>query len=254
MDEAAGALRLVVAGVVLVLLARAGRVAWRNRAVAVAVWRRVRWRHVIGSVGLLVVVVTTLVGLIALVPGADWGLGRLIGLSGNAVFAPLETATSGAGAGTAGSGDTAGATWPGVVVAVGVVLFLTALLAMFPWLAYVEERVFREGLEDAGLPRELWAALKFGLIHLVMLIPIGAALAIGVAGFAYGRIYRRAFARAQASPRMEAGPFGVPVVVEPSVRQARGEAVLASTVWHTTFNSLIVISLLVSFVAGWLLA
>lgn len=251
MDEAAGALRLVVAGVVLVLLARAGRVAWRNRTVAVAVWRRVRWHHILGSVGLLVVVVTTLAGLIALVPGADWGLGRLIGLSGNAVFAPLETATHGAG--TTGSGATTTATWPGVVVGVGVVMFLTALLAMFPWLAYVEERVFREGLEDADLPRELWAALKFGLIHLVMLIPIGAALAIGVAGFVYGRIYRRAFARAQANTRVEAGPFGVPVVVEPSVRQARSEAVLASTVWHTSFNSLIVLSLLLSFVAGWLL-
>lgn len=254
MDEAAAGLRLVVAGLVLVLLARAGRVAWRNRAVAVAVWRRVRWHHLVGSLGLLAVVITTLVGLITLVPGADWGLGRLIGLSGNAVFAPLEAATSsGAGTGT-GSGDAAAATWPGVVVAVGVVLFLTALLAMFPWLAYVEERVFREGLEDADLPRELWAALKFGLIHLVMLIPIGAALAIGVAGFAYGRIYRRAFGRARASGRMQAGPFGVPVMAGPTVRQARSEAVLASTVWHATFNSLIVISLLVSFVAGWLLA
>lgn len=253
MDEAAAGLRLAVAGIVLVLLVRAGRVAWRNRAVAVTVWRRVRWHHVVGSLGLLAVVITTLVALVTLVPGADWGLGRLIGLSGNAVFAPLEAAThSGADSGSGNAGTSA--TWPEVAIAVGVVLFLLALLAMFPWLAYVEERVFREGLEDADLPHQLWAALKFGLIHLVMLIPVGAALAIGVAGFVYGRIYRRAFARAQASTRMEAGPFGVPVVVEPSVRQARSEAVLASTVWHTTFNSLIVLSLLLSFVAGWLVA
>jgi hypothetical protein len=141
-----------------------------------------------------------------------------------------------------------------MLTAVGVVVFLTALLAMFPWLAYVEERTFREGLEEAGLAEELWTALKFGLLHLIMLIPVGAALAIGVAGFAYGRIYRRAFARSREQARTEAGPFGVPVVVGPTVREARNEAVLTSTVWHATFNSLIVLTLLVSFVAGWLLA
>lgn len=247
-------LRLAVAAVVLVLLARAGRMAWCNRDVAVAVWRRVRWRHIVGSVGLLAVVLTILVGLVTLVPGAGWGLGRLIGLSGNAVFAPLEAATYGGASADSGNAGATAATWPGVVTAVGVVLFLLALLAMFPWLAYVEERVFREGLEDADFPRQLWAALKFGLVHLVMLIPIGAALAIGVAGFAYGRIYRRAFARAQARTRMEAGAFGVRVVVTPTVGEARSEAVLVSTVWHTTFNSLVVIGLLVSFVVGWLLA
>jgi hypothetical protein len=247
----------LVAGLVLLLLARAGVMAWRHRRVALAVWRRIRWHHVAGSLGLLVVVVATLLGLIGFVPGAGWGLGSLIGLTGNAVFAPLEAAmgggepaASGAAAGDAG----AAASWPGMLTAVGVVVFLTALLAMFPWLAYVEERTFREGLEEAGLAEELWTALKFGLLHLIMLIPVGAALAIGVAGFAYGRIYRRAFARSREQARTEAGPFGVPVVVGPTVREARNEAVLTSTVWHATFNSLIVLTLLVSFVAGWLLA
>lgn len=257
--DGAAALRLVVVGVVLLLLARAGVMAWRHRRVALAVWSRVRWYHVAGSLGLIGAVVATLLALIAFVPGAGWGLGRLIGLSGNAVFAPLETAAQSGGGGVGGAGGpgasgTGGTTWPGVLVAGGVVLFLTALLAMFPWLAYVEERVFREGLEDADLRRELWVAVKFGLVHLVMLIPVGAALAIGVAGFAYGRIYRRAFARSRRRARTEAGPFGLPVVVGPTVQQARNEAVLTSTVWHATFNSLIVLTLLASFVLSWLLA
>lgn len=245
----------LVAGVVLVLLARAGVMAWRHRRVALAVWSRVRWQHVAGSLGLLAVVVGTLLGLIGFVPGAGWGLGSLIGLTGNAVFAPLEAVTHGGepAAGAAGEAGAAAA-WPGLLVAVGVVVFLTALLAMFPWLAYVEERVFREGLEDVGLAEEVWTALKFGLAHLVMMIPIGAALAIGVAGFAYGRIYRRAYARSRERARTEAGPFGVPVVVGPTVREARNEAVLTSTVWHATFNSLIVLTLLLSFVVGWALA
>lgn len=246
------AVRIVIVGLVCVLLVRSAGLAWHHRRLATSVWRRIRPRHLLGSLGLLTTVVGVLSLLIAYVPLADWGLGRLVGLYGNAVFAPLEEATRrGDAAGAAGS---AAAVWPGVAVAVGVVAFLVALLAMFPWLAYVEERTFREGLEDAGLGREVWTAAKFGLVHLVMLIPLGAALAIGVAGFVYGRVYRRAFARARAHTRMEAGPFGIPVVLGPSVREARSEAVLAATVWHTTFNSLIVATLLLGFVAEWTLA
>lgn len=246
------ALRLVVVGVVLMLLARAGRMAWRHRGLAVTVWRRVRPRHVVGSLGLFVVVAGLLSALLAYVPGAGWGLGAEIGLYGNAVFAPvLEARQAAAGGATTTSAAPA---WVGAASAAGVVAFLTALVAMFPWLAYVEERTFREGLETAGLARQVRVALTFGAIHLVMLIPLGAALAIGVAGFVYGRIYRRAFARARAAARREAGPFGAPVVVGPTTARAREEAVLAATVWHATFNSLIVVLLLLSFVAQWLLA
>jgi hypothetical protein len=137
-----------------------------------------------------------------------------------------------------------------VLVTVG---FLGGLVLLFPWLAYVEERVFREGLEQAGLARELWTALKFGLVHMIMLIPLAAALAIGVAGFVYGRIYRRAYRRAAARSDVVEGPFGIPVTVRPPAPQLRAEAVLASTVWHATFNSTIVALILVGFIAEWYL-
>jgi len=177
---------------------------------------------VFGSIVLLGVVVVVASLLIAAVPVSGISLGSLIGLTGNAVFAPVEQA--------AAVGGTAPA--PGVDVAVWIATaaFLLLLLALFPWLAYVEERVFRHGLERGGIGTQLWTALRFGLIHLVMLVPLAAALGVGVAGFFYGRVYLRTFHRVNA----EHGPAA-----------ARSEAVLASTVWHATFNSLIVVTLLV---------
>lgn len=247
----AGYLRLAVAGVVLVLLARAACVAWRNRRLAVTVWRRIRARHVLGSFALLVIVLSVAVGLLELVPATGYGLGMLVGLNSNAVFAPLEEAslrTGGAGlAGAAGGTPSAGV--EALAIAVAACAFLTCLLLMFPWLAYVEERTFREGLEDATVLREIATALRFGLLHLVMLIPVAAALAIAVAGFVYGRIYRRAHRRAAVRFSMVDGPLG-PVRVATSPARARGEAVLESTVWHTTFNSLIVVLVLAGVLLG----
>lgn len=251
----AASLRLAIAGVILLLLARAGRMAWRNRALARAVWRRIRARHVAGAFGLLVVVLSIALTLLEVVPVTRLGLGSLVGLTGNAVFAPVEEAAIRAGA-DAGSGAVAG-TPAGpdlgqIAVAVGTTAFLGGLLLLLPWLAYVEERTFREGLEDASPLREAWTALRFGLVHLVMLIPLAAALAIAVAGFAYGRVYRRAHARAAGRTTVAEGPGGLPVAVAPSPARVRGEAVLEATVWHATFNSLVVLLVALGFALTWL--
>ena len=217
--------RLAVAAVIIVLLARAARAAWHNRAIIPAVWRRIRVRHVAGSLVLLVVVLGVAVGLMTLVPVTGYGLGSLIGLTSNAVFAPVEEAAARSSTVTGPAAQTVTS-----AVNVASLLFLGGLLVLFPWLAYVEESVFREGLETVGVGGRLWSALRFGLLHLVMLVPLAAALAIAVAGLFYGAVYRRAFARSG----------------------RRDEAVLASTVWHTTFNSTIVVLLIAGFATGWL--
>lgn len=228
-------LRLLVALAVVGLLGRAVRPAWRNRGLATTVWRRIRPRHVVGCLALLTVVLATAVGLMAAVPATAYGLGTFIGLSGNAVFAPLDEVAARTGSSAAPGGD------GGVLLLVAG--FLGVLLALFPWLAYVEERVFREGLEDAGPARELWTALRFGLVHLVMLIPVAAAVAVGVAGFAYGRVYRAAYARVRRR-QAATSAYGLRLSAVEEQQQARDEAVLAATVWHTTFNSLIVLLVL----------
>jgi membrane protease YdiL (CAAX protease family) len=247
-------LRLAIVAWILVTLARVARVAWRQRPLAFAVWRAVRPRHVVGALGLLTVVAGLAGALIGLVPGMDLGLGRLVGLTSNAVFAPLEEGLARA--------EPPPETGPDWALILGASAFLLPLLLLLPWLAFVEEEVFRAGLEDAGAGRVALASLVFGLVHLVMLVPVAAALAIGVAGAFYARVYRRGHAQGPAAPPVarrcyrptrrarraaaasRAASPGVPgaVVLEgpdPAERQAAG--VFAATIWHTTFNSLVVL-------------
>ncbi|MFN2555370.1 MAG: hypothetical protein ABR592_00610 [Nitriliruptorales bacterium] len=269
-----GPLRLVIAALVLCLLARAAAGAWRNRLLAAVVWRKVGLRHIAGAFGLFTLV-ATLASLLLTSPLLRFGLGSIVGFSGNAVFTPLEELTARSGL----VGADGGHDWYLVAAAT---VFLGFIALLVPWLAFIEEEIFRGGLEEADLRQEVGAALRFGLVHLVMLVPIAAALAIAVAGFCYGRIYRRAYhsdahtrvpevvARTyRPTPRarsaalralrrrtppvhlpedgpaalFEGGslPIAPSAAVPAQLRQASG--VLASTVWHATFNSLVLVLL-----------
>ena len=256
-------LRLFIAGWIVVLLVRSARTAWSHRRLVAEVWRRVTLRHVLGSALLVTAVLAVAAMLLTGVPWLGHGLGSLVGFHGNAVFVPLEEAVARSGPAPAGGPD-----WMLIGLATGFLAFLVALL---PWLAFVEEEVFRAGLERADLGQQLRSALWFGLVHLVMLVPLAAALAIATAGFAYGRIYRRAFARTQGDdlPPAVAAAFrptkraaaaasaarrdahsgdgsaaggGTPVDVQVDRRPERRQAAatLASAVWHTTFNTLVI--------------
>lgn len=251
-------LRLLVALVILFLLLRAGAGALRHRKLAFAVWHGIRPRHVVGAFGLLLVVATVAAVLLE-VPFLRYGLGSVLGFSGNAVFAPLEEAAI-----RAAPQAPRTAQWGILLLATAFLGFLAALL---PWLAFVEEEVFRAGLEDAPARQELLTALRFGLVHLVMLVPLAAALAIAVAGGVYGRLYRCRYGRAGPAEQLPLAvvrsyrptrrallaarraaalaapePEGsVATLALPLRRQAA--AVYESTVWHTTFNSLVVLLL-----------
>ncbi len=246
-------LRVVVVVGVLALLVRAGRAAWGRRDLSLQIWRAIRPRHVIGSLGLMVVVLGVAVTLLTVVPLTGLGVGSLIGLDGNAVFAPIDSALD-APVQAAEQQQTGGPA-PGVpwIDVVGVTGFLALLVLLFPHLAHGEEAAFRTGWEDYDPLRQVLSALRFGLIHLVMLIPFAAAVAVGFAGFAYGRIYRRSYRRAavprtvipQHRPRLaeDADGFTRLVMGPPSPVQvvdrtaARRQAVFDAAVWHTTFNT-----------------
>jgi hypothetical protein len=252
-------LRLAIVAWILVTLARAGRVAWRQRRLVIAVWRGIRPRHVLGAIAMLTLVASVAGVLVGFVPGMDLGLGRLVGMTSNAVFAPLEE-----GLAHAGPAPETGPDW---ALALGASAFLLPLLLLLPWLAFVEEEIFRAGLEHATPARVALASIVFGLVHLVMLVPLGAALAIGVAGGFYARAYRRGHAtaaptppvvhrafrptrrarRAAARARLLSPALGVGAAPDgpaPEDRQVSG--VFAATVWHATFNSLVVLLVWVS--------
>lgn len=247
-------LRTVIALLVLFLLVRAGLVAWRQRALTRAVWRAVTWRHLVGSIGLLGLVLVTATVLLIAVPGMDVGLGRLVGTTGNAVFTPLEQ-----GLAWTGPAPPTGTDW---ALLVGGSTFLGLLALLLPWLAFVEEEVFRAGLEVASWPRVVVASLGFGLLHLIMLVPLAAALAIGVAGFGYAVVYRRAHATHRAArgvaPGVAVRTFrptrrALAVVAsspDPTWQDAQAAGVFQAAVWHTTVNTLIVATVWTTVVLG----
>lgn len=263
------ALRPVLAFAVLVLLARVARVSWHHRELTLAVWRAVRWRHLFGAALLLAVVGGTATLLVTTVPGAGLGLGDLVGTEANAVFAPLEEGLARAGP--------AAPTGPDWALLAGASAFLLPLLLLLPWLAYVEEELFRAGLEDASWPRVVLASVAFGLVHLVMLVPLGAGLAISLAGFAYALAYRhghrggasrelpavalrtfRATKRSRAAaersrastPQDRTAPAAATLVVDRGPERSQAAGVFRATVWHATFNSLVVLIVWASLVVA----
>lgn len=263
----ASVVRLAIAAWILVTLGRAARGAWHHRRLTTTIWSSLRPRHLLGGAGLLVAVVGVATLLVEHVPGLGVGLGTLLGFEANAVFSPLEEAVARTPAPTTGTVD-----WPLLLLSSA---FLLPLVVLLPWLAFVEEEVFRAGLEDASLPVELRSALVFGLVHLVMLVPLGAALAVGGCGFVYGRVYRRAHAttdgadvppaalrsyrptrRSLVAANRARTPQGVLVaagvggIEDHSPERRQAAAVLASSVWHTTFNTLVVLLVWASLVVA----
>ncbi len=248
-------LRLAISAWILVVLVRSARNAWARRDLLVLVWRGLRPSVVARAAGLLVVVVLVATLLLELVPPLRYGLGTLVDFDGNAVFTPLEEA-----AGALGPPPELGPDWPLIALATG---FLGFLLLLLPWLAFVEEEVFRAGTELLDRRGQALAALRFGLVHLVMLVPVGAALAIAVAGWVYGRVYRREALREELAdppaPAMRAYrptrrareaevarrglvPEGTAAaVLEHTIERRQVAGVLAAATLHTAFNSLVLL-------------
>lgn len=76
-------------------------------------------------------------------------------------------------------------------------LTVAILFVLIPYLAYSEEEMFREELYIAPLGKKIAGSFKFGMIHLVMFIPIAAGIALTFAGlvflFAGQAYYRKAY-------------------------------------------------------------
>lgn len=257
---------MLIIAAVLVLLVRAGRMAWSRRKLAVRIWRAIRPRHIIGSLGLVVIVLGVALALLVFVPFTGVGLGQVVGLQGNAVFAPIDDALE-APLDAAVQAQETGAPPPGVpwTDVAAVTSFLAALVLMFPHLAHAEEAAFRSGWEKLNTRQQILSAFRFGMIHLIMLIPLAAALAVAVAGYVYGRIYVRAYHRAArprlvipsgALPRLAEDDQGLTRLVmgppspEYTVDQvaARRQAVFDAAVWHATFNTTVALLVWVGYI------
>jgi hypothetical protein len=112
--------------------------------------------------------------------------------------------------------------------------FFVLLLFFIPFLAEFEEQTFRKGRND--LLESIPTSITFGLVHMLMGIPLAAAIAIMWIGFAYAWKYCRSYDRSmERNNRM---------YYLDSWRIAEEEGVNASTVMHTMSNSLLILTLL----------
>jgi hypothetical protein len=142
------------------------------------VWQLVaglRLRHFVRAVPVLLAVLT-LATLFMTVPGLDFGWWTALGGTGNPVV----------GVGPKGS-------TPGPLQTIIPAVFVTLLLIGLPLLVEGEEWVFRRGAQFRGRAANARRSVLFGLVHALIGIPIGVAMALSVGGFYFNWAYLRAW-------------------------------------------------------------
>jgi hypothetical protein len=167
--------------------------------------RGIRFRHVWPVPIVLTLVLATAVLLVQL-PVLSWGWWTALGGQGNPVF---------------GSNDQTNGTpleWLLPLV------FIMLLVPALPLFALREEQMFRQGAEHWSWIRRVVMALAFGLVHAIVGIPIGFALALSIGGAYFQFRYLRCF-RQTGSQR---------------------EAVLESTRAHTAYNGIVLVGAVVA--------
>jgi hypothetical protein len=146
------------------------------RARIVTIVRGVRPWHVVLAVPVLVAVATA-ASLLVEVPGLDWGWWTAIGGEGNPVVGSTER--------------TAGTVLEWLIPLV----FLLLLIPVLPLFAEREEQIFRAGAETWSAGRRVRRGVEFGLVHALVGIPIGVALALSIGGWYFTAVYLRAHRR-----------------------------------------------------------
>lgn len=168
----------------LVAVALVGRAAHntytssKNRRLVRHIWTGTRPTHLMLALGILAAVIGVLIALVTYVPVLNIGLANLFGgTGGNIVGAPFELLAE---------------TSP-LLMAAGAMVYGTTLVAILPRLAYEEEVLFRATSIDLTHSEQITKALVFGLVHMLVLVPLSAALAIAVGGYLYTRVWLHRF-------------------------------------------------------------
>lgn len=167
-------LTLAVLAFVGFRLVDAVRLSFAERSHVWQVVAGLRPRHFLGALPVLLAVFATAIFLFQ-VPGMTFGWWTAIGGQGNPVF---------------GTGRPEAV---GPLEVVLPVVFGVLLVLGLPLLVEGEEWVFRRGAERRSRARNLWWAVLFGLVHAVVGVPIGAALALSIGGVYFTRSYLRAW-------------------------------------------------------------
>lgn len=201
-ERLSNVLSLVVLAVVGVRLVQAVTLSrsQRGRSLSREVWTRLRWRHIWPVPFVLTGVLLVAIPLM-LVPGLQWGWWSALGGDGNPIFGSSSTTT--------------GTVWAWLIP----LIFMALVLLALPLFANAEERMFRMGAQRWSTRRRVVKVVQFGLIHALIGIPIGVALALSVGGAYFMAVYLRSFA----------------------LTGSTTEATLESTRAHTAYNASIIV-------------
>jgi len=183
-----------------------------GKAAIVPIVKGLRPRHFV-PVPFLLTAVLAAATLLVQFPVLDFGWWTALGGEGNPVFGSTER--------------TRGTPLEVVIPIVFILLLLPAL----PLFARREEELFRLGAERWSTARRVWKAVQFGLVHALIGIPIGVALALSIGGAWFQFVYLRAY-------RYSGGD---------DVRHRRWEALLESTRAHLAYNATIAVIVLALF-------
>jgi hypothetical protein len=147
-----------------------------GRGRTAVILRGLRFRHFVPPIPVLCLVVIAVIVLLQ-VPLLDFGWWSAIGGIGNPV-----TGTTDRTAGTA-------LAW------IIPLCFIVLLIPALPLFAETEERIFRLGSERRTRLQQIGKGIQFGLVHALIGIPIGAALALSIGGWYFTWWYLRAYRR-----------------------------------------------------------
>jgi hypothetical protein len=181
----------------------------RGRSLSRQIWTGLRWRHIWPVPFVLAGVLLVAIPLLY-VPVLRWGWWSALGGDGNPVFGSSNTTT--------------GTVWAWLIP----LIFMALVLLALPLFANAEERMFRMGAQLWSTRQRLIKVLQFGLIHAVIGIPIGVALALSVGGAYFMAVYLRSYA----------------------LIGSVNEATLESTRAHTAYNALIITTVAVVVAVG----
>jgi hypothetical protein len=200
-DDLSTVLSIAVLGFMAVRLVSGVRLSRSRpgRRLVSLILHRVHWRHLV-RVPFVLTLVVVAASLLMLVPGLDWGWWSAIGGDGNPVFGSTESTT--------------GTTWEWLIP----LSFVAMLVPALPLFAHAEERMFRTGAEYWSTGHRLFKVVQFGLVHAVIGIPIGAAIALSIGGAYFMNVYLRQYAKSGSS----------------------NDATLESTTAHTVYNGVII--------------
>lgn len=185
----------------------------RNYKFVWQVWKRFRIKMLFELFG--VIFLTGTIGLVLLlVPGLKYGwLNLFFDEGGNMLIKPVLE----------GSKSTS------ILIRLIVPVFFLILMLTLPFFAAFEEKIFRKGY-DKWIPI-LKQSIKFGLFHCLVGIPLAFGIALIIPGFFFGYKYKRAFDCNAAILNHD---------------QAENEAVMVSTSYHTMYNTIFMVMLVLA--------